>query len=48
MYNFELYRIWAEFIKMTKQYKKTIIITTHYIEEANEADCVSFLFFGKT
>lgn len=26
---------------MVKQYKKTIIITTHYIEEANRADCVS-------
>lgn len=26
---------------MVKQHKKTIIITTHYIEEANRADRVS-------
>lgn len=26
---------------MVKEHKKTIIITTHYIEEANKSDCVS-------
>jgi hypothetical protein len=26
---------------MAKKHKKTIIITTHYIEEANKSDCVS-------
>jgi len=26
---------------MVKEQKKTIIITTHYIEEANKSDCVS-------
>lgn len=29
---------------MVKQQKKTIIITTHYIEEANQADCVCINF----
>ncbi|XP_022175207.1 ABC transporter G family member 23-like [Myzus persicae] len=38
--------IWAEFIKMVKEQKKTIIITTHYIEEANKSDCVGFMRNG--
>lgn len=29
---------------MTKQHNKTIIVTTHYIEEARLADCVSFKY----
>lgn len=29
---------------MVEQQKKTIIITTHYIEEASKANCVSFFF----
>ncbi|VVC25930.1 Hypothetical protein CINCED_3A000710 [Cinara cedri] len=39
-------KIWVEFIKMTKQLKKTIIITTHYIEEANEANCIGLIRNG--
>ncbi|XP_060841940.1 ABC transporter G family member 23-like isoform X1 [Rhopalosiphum padi] len=35
--------IWAEFTKMAKKHKKTIIITTHYIEEANKSDCVGLM-----
>lgn len=36
-----LFRIWAEFTKMAEQQNKTIIITTHYIEEASQANAVS-------
>ncbi|KAF0762245.1 ABC transporter G family member 23-like [Aphis craccivora] len=38
--------IWAEFTKMVKEHKKTIIITTHYIEEANKSDCVGLMRNG--
>ncbi|XP_060878331.1 ABC transporter G family member 23-like [Metopolophium dirhodum] len=38
--------IWAEFTKMAKEQKKTIIITTHYIEEANKSDCVGLMRNG--
>jgi len=42
------FRIWEEFSRMVEQNKKTIVITTHYIEEATNADCVSFYFVPKT
>ncbi|KAL5245483.1 hypothetical protein ACI65C_012893 [Semiaphis heraclei] len=38
--------IWTEFTKMVKEQKKTIIITTHYIEEANKSDCVGLMRNG--
>ncbi|CAI6347958.1 unnamed protein product [Macrosiphum euphorbiae] len=38
--------IWAELTKMAKEQKKTIIITTHYIEEANKSDCVGLMRNG--
>ncbi|XP_025421296.1 ABC transporter G family member 23-like [Sipha flava] len=40
------YEIWSQFIRMAKNDKKTIIITTHYIEEANQADCIGFMRNG--
>lgn len=39
------FRIWNEFSRMVEQRKKTIIITTHYIEEATNANCVSLFCF---
>ncbi|XP_025415789.1 uncharacterized protein LOC112687357 isoform X2 [Sipha flava] len=38
--------IWTEFTKMVVQHKKTIIITTHYIEEANQANCIGLMRNG--
>ncbi|XP_025415790.1 ABC transporter G family member 23-like isoform X1 [Sipha flava] len=38
--------IWAEFSNMANQQQKTIIITTHYIEEANQADRVGLMRSG--
>ena len=35
-------KIWDYLVQIASERKKTIIITTHYIEEANEAHCVSF------
>lgn len=37
------FRIWEEFANMVANKDKTIIITTHYIEEATKANCVSFV-----
>uniref|UniRef100_A0A2S2Q9L0 ABC transporter G family member 23 n=1 Tax=Sipha flava TaxID=143950 RepID=A0A2S2Q9L0_9HEMI len=34
-------KIWIEFTKMVVQHQKTVIITTHYIEEASQANRVS-------
>lgn len=39
------FRIWNTFSRMVQKQKKTIIITTHYIEEASKADRVRFYFF---
>ncbi|VVC43843.1 ABC transporter-like,P-loop containing nucleoside triphosphate hydrolase,AAA+ ATPase domain,ABC [Cinara cedri] len=39
-------QIWVEFRKMVEQHKTTIIITTHYIEEANQANCVGLMRNG--
>lgn len=36
-------KIWLLLIKMKQDYGITIIITTHYIEEARRADKISFL-----
>ncbi|XP_025200634.1 ABC transporter G family member 23-like [Melanaphis sacchari] len=38
--------IWDKFTKMVKEHNKTIIITTHYIEEANKSDCVGLMRNG--
>ncbi|VVC43845.1 Hypothetical protein CINCED_3A004789 [Cinara cedri] len=40
------HEIWDEFKRITEQQKKTIIITTHYIEEANQADYVGLMRNG--
>ena len=32
--------LWDYFIKITKEEKKTVLVTTHYIEEAKQADMV--------
>ena len=32
--------LWDYLIKLTKEEKKTVVITTHYIEEAKQADMV--------
>lgn len=32
--------LWDYLIKITKEEKKTVVITTHYIEEARQADMV--------
>lgn len=34
-------RIWAELKNLADHRNKTILITTHYIQEANQANCVS-------
>lgn len=39
------FRIWNNFSRMVQEQKKTLIITTHYIEEASKADRVRFYFF---
>lgn len=40
--------IWNHLVHITKAGQKTVIITTHYIEEARQAHCVSlFIFFYK-
>ena len=40
---FFLIRIWDHLIKIASTSGTTIIITTHYIEEARKADRVSYL-----
>ena len=39
--------IWSHLIKLSNEQKKTILITTHYIEEARQANIVSFMRNGK-
>lgn len=40
------FSIWQHMLKLTRSEKKTIIITTHYIEEARQAQKVSvFILF---
>ena len=36
-----LYRIWSHLLEMTSTGNTTILITTHYIEEARQAHMVS-------
>lgn len=40
-------KIWAKLVEMTIKLKTTIIITTHYIEEARHADSVGFMISGR-
>ncbi|VVC27807.1 ABC transporter-like,P-loop containing nucleoside triphosphate hydrolase,AAA+ ATPase domain,ABC [Cinara cedri] len=40
------HEIWMEFSKMVEQHKKTIIITTHYIQEANLANSIGLMRNG--
>ncbi|XP_033125367.1 ABC transporter G family member 20-like [Anneissia japonica] len=40
-------RIWEHLINLTREGKATVIITTHYIEEARQADCVGLMRSGK-
>lgn len=37
--------LWAYLIKITQQYGTTVLITTHYIEEAKDANKVSLATF---
>lgn len=39
--------LWDYLIKITKEEKKTVVITTHYIEEAKQANMVGMLRYGK-
>ncbi|XP_050548820.1 ABC transporter G family member 23-like isoform X2 [Daktulosphaira vitifoliae] len=39
--------IWNRFVELSKFNGKTIIITTHYIEEASQADKIGFMKDGK-
>ena len=39
--------IWSHLIKLSTEQKKTILITTHYIEEARQANTVSLMRNGK-
>nr|QUF59475.1 ATP-binding cassette transporter Abch-like2 [Brachionus angularis] len=40
-------KIWNYLVSLTSNEKTTIIITTHYIEEAREANCLGFMRHGK-
>lgn len=37
--------LWDYLVRITTEDKKTVIITTHYLEEAKQAHTVSFLKF---
>ena len=39
--------IWNHLIRLSTEQKKTILITTHYIEEARQANTVSLMRNGK-
>ena len=39
--------IWSHLIQLSSEQKKAILITTHYIEEARQANIVSFMRNGK-
>jgi ABC-type multidrug transport system ATPase subunit len=39
--------IWLHLIQLSSEQNKTILITTHYIEEARQANVVSFMRNGK-
>jgi ABC-type multidrug transport system, ATPase component len=39
--------IWNHLVQITKDGNKTVIITTHYIEEARQAHCVSNFYVSK-
>ena len=41
------YRIWNYLIDLSTQENTTIILTTHYIEEARNASCLGFMRRGK-
>ncbi|XP_054274577.1 ABC transporter G family member 23-like [Macrosteles quadrilineatus] len=38
--------IWQRLVVMAEKHKKTIIITTHYIEEARQAHCIGLMRHG--
>ena len=40
-------KIWNHLLHLSKENNKTIIITTHYIEEAKQADRVGFMRAGR-
>lgn len=39
-----VFSIWNYLATQSSEYGRTVIITTHYIEEARHADTVSFTF----
>ena len=39
--------LWNYFTKITQNGSKTIIITTHYIEETRRSNCIGFMRHGK-
>ena len=45
--NCTLYRIWEHLIEIVSGGKTTIIITTHYVEEARQANMVGLMRNGK-
>ncbi|KAH0950241.1 hypothetical protein HN011_009186 [Eciton burchellii] len=40
-------KIWAHFVKITREENVTILITTHYIDEAKDADKIGLMRCGK-
>lgn len=40
-------RIWNYLIELARKQRTTIIITTHYIEEARKAECLGFMRHGR-
>lgn len=40
-----LYSIWIYLTKITQEEGVTVLITTHYIDEAKDANMVSFIFY---
>lgn len=46
LYLFPLFRIWDYLSNLCQAKHRTIIISTHYIEEAQKADCVAMMRKG--
>ena len=41
------FRIWSHLLELARERGKTIVITTHYVEEARQADVVGLMRSGR-
>ena len=41
------FRIWSHLLELARERGKTIVITTHYVEEARQADVVGLMRNGR-